>query len=335
MTTADGEVLEIRCGSDQTVVDAAAAAGFSLPSLCHQGTCGSCRATVTSGDYQLGSHSPEALPPDRGRDVLLCRTVPCGPITVDLPYDHGRILMGGIPTHTATIADLRVVARETVRLDLQLDPDEDGTLGSQFDAGQFAQLEIPGRDVKRSYSLCNTGNWEGRLEFLIRLRAGGDFSSYLRDEARVGDRLVVHGPQGAFGLHETGLNPRWFVAGGTGLGPLLSMVRRMAEWQDPQPARLLLGVNEESDVLGRAELDEIRMLLPDFTYDISVWRPTSAWSGHVGTPLDLLRRDLPSTPVLPDLYVCGPPALIDSVIEIATTHGITEDHIFYERYLPN
>ncbi|SHF85181.1 FAD-binding oxidoreductase [Streptoalloteichus hindustanus] len=335
LTTADGETLDITCGNDQTVVDAAADSGLWLPSLCRQGTCGSCRGTVKSGEYELGTHNPDALPPGNNRDVLLCRTVPRGPITIDLPYSHDRILLDGIRVHSGKITELSPVTRDVVRLVLHLDPSAEGTPGSQFDAGQFVQLEIPNRDVKRSYSMCNTGNWDGRLEFLIRLRPGGAFSSYLRDEARAGHPLVVHGPQGAFGLHETGLNPRWFIAGGTGLGPLLSMARRMAEWQDPQPARLLLGVNEESDVFGTADLDAIRDQLPDFAYDICVWHPTPTWAGRHGTPAEIVRNDLRTTPAPPDIYVCGPPPLVDSIIETATACGIAENHIFFERYLPN
>ncbi|MFJ6776286.1 2Fe-2S iron-sulfur cluster-binding protein, partial [Kitasatospora sp. NPDC091257] len=142
------------------------------------------------------------------------------------------------------------------------------------------------------------------------------------------------GPQGAFGLHETGLRPRWFVAGGTGLAPLLAMVRRMAEWQDPQPARLLLGVNEPQDVFGLDELASVAAELPGFRYDICVRRPGPDRSGPTGTPADLLAAALPELgTTTPDLYVCGPPPLVDAVLRTAALAGVPSDQIHRERFL--
>ncbi|MFE6286078.1 2Fe-2S iron-sulfur cluster-binding protein [Streptomyces sp. NPDC057877] len=336
LSTSDGERLEFTCAPGQSVLDAAAAAGAALPASCRQGTCGSCHAAVTSGSYEHGACTPQALPPDereRG-EVLLCRTYPRGPLTAALPYAASRILYGGIPKRDSVITALEPAGRGTVRLELRVAPDDDAGEGCQFDPGQFMELQIPGQDAKRAYSLANTGNWEGRLEFFIRLRPGGLFSSYLGERARPGDRITVHGPQGAFGLHETGLRPRWFVAGGTGLAPLLAMVRHMAEWQDPQPARLFLGVNEEEDVFGVPELKAVAAELPGFAHEICVRRPGPSWPGPPATPADLLAAHLPAAPVKPDLYVCGPPPLVDSVTRTATACGVGPDHVFHERFLP-
>lgn len=331
LVTADGQRLEFECAPGQSVLEAAAAAGAALPASCRQGTCGSCHASVVDGRYELGAHSELALPEDRRKrgEVLLCRTFPCGPLSAELPYDGSRILYGGVPERDAVITALDRVARDTVRLELRL---ADGELDCQFEPGQFMELQIPGSDVKRAYSLANTGNWEGRLEFYIRLRPDGVFSTYLREQAQIGHRLRAHGPQGAFGLRETGLRPRWFVAGGTGLAPLLSMVRQMAEWQEPQPARLFLGVNEEADVFGVAELEAVAAELATFTYDICVWRPGPSWPGCQGTPADRVAAELAETSVRPDLYVCGPPPLVDAVTRVAEAAGIPPEQVFHERF---
>ncbi|HEX7660719.1 MAG TPA: 2Fe-2S iron-sulfur cluster binding domain-containing protein [Pseudonocardiaceae bacterium] len=336
LTTTDGERLEFACASGQSVLDAAADAGMTLPASCRQGTCGSCHATVTDGEYELGVCDPRALPADE-RDhqgVLLCQTFPHGCLAAALPYDGSRILYGGIPERQGVITALEPVARETVRLELQVEPDEAAGAGCEFDAGQFMEIQVPGTDAKRAYSLANTGNWEGRLEFFIRLRPGGLFSGYLRDEAKLGARLTVLGPQGAFGLRENGLRPRWFVAGGTGLAPLLAMARRMAEWADPQPARLFLGVNEEADVFGVPELEAVASDLPGFRFDVCVWRPGPAWPGRAVTPADALAAALADEPVRPDIYICGPPPLIDAVMDAATAADVPADHLLYERFLP-
>ncbi|MEU6236772.1 2Fe-2S iron-sulfur cluster binding domain-containing protein [Kitasatospora sp. NPDC047058] len=332
LTTTDGGRLDFTCAPGRSVLEAAAEAGATLPASCRRGTCGSCHATVTGGAYELGAHSGQALPAGEREHggVLLCRTYPSGPLSADLPYEQSRILYGGIPAREAVIAALEPVAHDTVRLELTLDDGPD----CQFDPGQFVELQPPGSDVKRAYSPANTGNWEGRLEFFVRLREGGAFSGYLAHRARPGDRLTVHGPQGAFGLRETGLRPRWFVAGGTGLAPLPAMVRRMAEWQDPQPARLFLGVNEPQDVFGVRELAAVAAELPGFRYDVCVWRPTPEWSGPTGTPADLFAAALTGLAgAAPDVYVCGPLPLVDSVRQAALLAGVPPEQVHRERFL--
>jgi ferredoxin-NADP reductase len=263
--------------------------------------------------------------------VLLCRTYPTGPLEVRLPCDHSRILFGAVPERTATVAAVDLVARDTVRLLLQLGPDAGGGTGIEFDPGQFVEVCRPGGDVRRAYSLANTANWDGLAELYVRLRPGGHFSEYLRG-ARVGDELPVRGPQGAFGLRETGLRPRWFVAGGTGLAPLLSMLRRMAEWAEPYPARLFLGVNDPREVFAVAELDELVAGLPGFRYHISVWRPDDGWSGAVGTPVDAFAAALTDLAEVPDVYVCGPPALVDATRRAATAAGVAADRVIVENF---
>ncbi|MFI2435878.1 2Fe-2S iron-sulfur cluster-binding protein [Streptomyces sp. NPDC018693] len=336
LSTSDGKRLEFGCAPGQSVLEAAAEAGAALPAACRQGTCGSCRATVTEGTYDLGPHSEQALPAEEREagGVLLCRTRPREPLTAGLPYADSRILYGGIPVRAGTLTVLETVARDTVRLELMLAEDEEQGAGFQFDAGQFVELQVPGGAERRAYSLANTGNWEGRVELFVRLRPGGLFSSYLRDRARVGDRIAVHGPQGAFALRETGPRPRWFVAGGTGLAPLLSMARQMAEWRDPQPVRFFLGGNEEGDVFGEAELRAVTAELTDGAYEICVWRPGASWSGVAGTPADRVAEALRTAVELPDVYVCGPPPLVDAVTAAALAAGVPQERVVRERFLP-
>jgi len=338
LATSDGDRLTLCCGPAMTVLQAAEQSGMILPSLCQSGSCGSCVAEVSDGEFLLGSHSEQALgrrpPPGT---TLLCRTYPRSDCTIQLPYESSRIGDSLPAVRSATIARLEQVAHATVRLDLSLVPAADGSPGAEFDAGQVVALQRPGRPWKRVYSLANTSNWEGSLELYIRLQPNGLFSTYLAEEASVGDALIVHGPQGAFGLHENGIRPRWFVGGGTGIAPLLSMLRRMEEWGDPQPARLYAGFNDEEEVFGTDLFNELSAGLPDFRSEICLWKPSSGsgWSGYVGTPVDALARDLAGEQEAPDVYVCGPPALIDAAADALTAHGVPATQIFSKRITPN
>jgi NAD(P)H-flavin reductase/ferredoxin len=334
ITTSDGVRLKLEVPDGSSVVEAAAADGLILPSQCGQGTCGTCHATAR-GAYRLGPHSPAALPPEQEAigGVLLCRTYPLGSVDVQVGYARSRIIEGGIAQREGTVISVAPVARDTVWLRLQLAPDDAAGAGVEFEPGQFMELQLPGDERRRAYSLANTANWDGEVEFLVRLHPGGYFSEFLR-RARPGDPVVAHGPLGAFGLRESGMRPRWFVAGGTGLAPVMSMLRRMAEWGEPQPARLFLGVTEPVDRPELSALEELSAQLPRFELDVCAWRPDDAWTGPVGTPADLLAKALAAGGSAPDVYVCGPPALVDAVQRVGREAGLPEEQVVTERLLP-
>ena len=336
LATRDGEHLQFDCGPGQTVIEAAEAASITLPSQCRQGSCGACHAHVTAGDFVLGEHSPSALPANGGAHeaILMCRTEARSDLEIALPYDHGRIQFHAIAERNAHIAELETVATNTLRLILKLEPDDEFGSAAEFEPGQFMELGIPGSDVRRAYSLANTPNWDGELEFLIRLQAGGRFSSFLRERAQPEMRLTVRGPLGAFGIDDASLRPRWFVAGGTGLAPILALLRRMAEYQEMHDARLFFGVNHEDELFALDELDRIASTLPQLRVTPCVWKPRAAWSGFTGTPAEALQLALQEADTQPDLYLCGPPPLLDAAEAAARAHGIPAPQIFSERFMP-
>ena len=336
LITRDGNQLRFDCADDQNILEAAANAHIVLPAQCGQGSCGTCYADVTHGDFTLGQYNPSALPAEDKEKggTLLCRTFPHSDLCISLPFDHDRILIGEIKIRNAEIIAIETVGENTLRLELCLAQDEDGGRLAEFEPGQFMELEVPGLDIKRAYSLSNTGNWEGRLEFLIRLQSGGVFSTWLKEQAAVGQVLFVHGPKGAFGLYESGLRPRWFLAGGTGLAPMISMLRRMAEFQEPHPARLYFGANRVEDLFFQTELKALQVELPQLQVIYCVWKPEDNWEGFRGTPVDALAQDLADATVMPDIYLCGPPALIDAAEATARTHGVPDKQVLSERFLP-
>ena len=170
------------------------------------------------------------------------------------------------------------------------------------------------------------------------LQAGADPAQSIKlylEQATTGTILTVRGPQGGFTLQDNGLKPRWFVAGGTGLAPLLSMLRRMAEWQEPHPVRLYLGVNRTDDLFGETLLAELQNSLPALQIIRCVWQPGADWTGFCGTPADALAQDLPAGGgEQPDIYICGPSALVSAAEEQARARGIPDGSLFSERFLP-
>jgi NAD(P)H-flavin reductase/ferredoxin len=333
LTTRDGHELTFSCPDGGDVISAGEKASILLPSLCKDGGCGACLGYCADGDYMLGSHNAGVLSEEaaaRG-DVLLCRTYPQSDLRITAPYDYAHIQFGRQDARRAVITGLEAIAERTIRLCLSWQ-DEAGGKAVEFEPGQCMELEIPGTGIRRTYSLANTGNWQGEMEFLIRLQPEGRFSTYLSQQAEIGQVLDVYGPKGAFGLQSDSFNPAIFIAGGTGLAPFLSILRRMAEWGEDRATHLLFGVNRESELFYLDELQRLQRQLPGLTMTPCVWKPESSGSGFSGTPADALEHYLLDQPGDYDVYLCGPPLLVAAAKGVAVRQGIDEQRIFAENF---
>jgi NAD(P)H-flavin reductase len=263
---------------------------------------------------------------------LLCRTHAHSDLHITAPYNANQIQSKQQTPRAAQIISIELIAERTTRLILQLLPDPQHGVGFEFECGQFVELDIPALNLKRAYSIANAPNWTGRLEFLIRLQAHGQFSGYLQQTAKAGDYLQVIGPSGNFGVQEQSLAPRCFVAGGTGLAPFLSILQRMAEWVEDHPTELLIGVNNEQEIFCQTELTVLAAAMPQLHIEYCVWKPSENWTGFCGTPADALRTYLANTDVLSDVFLCGPPLLVEAATRVAIDAGINPERIFCERF---
>nr|WP_294544212.1 FAD-binding oxidoreductase [uncultured Rhodopila sp.] len=268
--------------------------------------------------------------------VLLCQTFPRSPLHLKLPYTYDRISFGQIRQEwAADIAVCDKVSSNVVRLVLRtLDARSGAPVAMPFFPGQFVDIEVPGQHATRSYSMATIPG-SAELEFFIRILPGGLFSEYLTRRADIGQRLTLRGPSGAFGLHENGLRPRFFVAGGTGLSPVLSMVRHMGQERHPQPAALLFGVTHEHELFYHKELLSLAKDMPNLSVHISIMQPTDSWSGQRGTVVDALREQLDVANIAPDIYLCGPPGMIEATMAVGSARGIPENQIYSEKFLPS
>lgn len=330
LVSRDGAEIRFPCAQEQNVLGAAEAAGYFLPAMCHEGTCGLCHARVTAGQYTMGAHNPAMLRSDLAGEVLLCRCVPDENVTVALPYNEAQILRQKVPVRQAAIESMAPAWENAVALTLRLLPDAEHGAAVEFSPGQYMELTIPGTETRRAYSLANLPNWEGRLDFLIRLQPGGAFSSYLRERAQVGDVLTVRGPSGNFVLDETSARPRCFVGGGCGLAPILSMLRHLGEFQDSQPTHLIFGANREAEMVPAAEVEAVSAALPQLGVTLAVTTPENGWCGFSGTAPAALESFLDKSDGPVDIYACGPPKMLEAIEALITRRG-RGDRVIAER----
>jgi hypothetical protein len=161
--------------------------------------------------------------PERSIERTLgCQATPCSDVVVE-PVK--KVEDDGVARHplrdfTGTVAVLEDVARETRRLVVELDEP------MEFDAGQYAEISVPGTKVARQYSMASPPSQTRRLEFHIRRTPGGIATDgWVFASLTEGDRVELKGPLGEFGLNVAQHEPAILIGGGTGLAPLKSIVQ--------------------------------------------------------------------------------------------------------------
>jgi len=333
--TQDGETVSFECRSDEDVISAGLRQDVYLMASCREGGCATCKGFCAEGDYVMGKFSSQALPSEEEEagEVLLCRCYPTTDIEVEVPYTYDRISFS--PENLAfpaEIVELAQISSNVVKLQLRRTGHNKQI---KLASGQFFDLEIPNTTTTRSFSPANISNNQGEMEFLIRVLPDGKFSNYLKNDAQVGQLINVKGPCGIFGLKENGFTPRYFVAGGTGLAPILSMVRHMQSWDEPQKSVIYFGVNTEEEVFYADELKALTEQMKNLTVKICVWKASESWWGEKGSVVDILRRDLQGMGVKPDLYLCGPPGMVDATFAVCAEVGIAKEQVYLEKFLPS
>ncbi|ORA31633.1 benzoate 1,2-dioxygenase electron transfer component BenC [Mycobacterium aquaticum] len=321
----DGVTRFITCRDDQTVADASYRQRINIPLDCRDGACGTCKALCESGSYDGGSYISDALSDDEAAAgyVLPCCMKPSSDLVLQIA-GTSDVAKTQAARYTGTLVALDRLSASTIRFAVDI-PNRSELA---FLPGQYVNITVPGSGETRSYSFANAPH-DDRLTFLVKLSPGGLMSEYLAQRAAVGDEITFTGPHGSFFLREAD-RPVLMLAGGTGLAPILSMLRTLAAAGSHRKIHLIYGVKSDADVVETAALTEIAGTLPGFTWEHCVSDPasTAANKGRVMTlmrPEQLYHGDVA-------VYLCGPPAMVDSVRGHIAGFGIDVSGFFYEKF---
>lgn len=325
LTFEDGVTRFINCDDDELVADAAYRARVNIPLDCRDGACGTCKAFCDSGTYDAGYYIDDALSEDEAAAgyCLPCQMTPESDLVLQIS-GTSALAKTGADTHTARVVAVDKHSDTTAGFTIEVD--NRGALA--FLPGQYVNVEIPGTDATRSYSFSN-GPDSAELTFLVRLLERGAMSDYLRHRAQVGDSLTFTGPRGSFYLRDV-TRPVLLLAGGTGLAPILAILESMRAKGVEQPVRLIFGATTDADLVELDRLDGFARDLADFRYDCCVADPasTAAKKGYVTsyfTDEHLRGGDV-------DLYLCGPPPMVEAVRTHLQQVGVTPANFHYEKF---
>jgi len=306
----------------QRLLEAARDAGAWLPFECGWGSCSSCKTTLVSGLVEsLLPDAPAISDRDarRGR-ILLCQSsaltdVILRPLRVDDSAPAGR--------HTRRLAGrvecLTKVGPSLFELRINVGSPLD------FRAGQFAILEN-GDGLRRCYSLAGTAG-ESTARFVFKCYEGRPMSTWL-STCLVGDSLTVEVPYGDVWLRP-GQRGMLMIAGGTGISAIISLVREAATSHRTRELTVLYGARSAAEL---ALLTELRGLVDAHG---SARLVAMAEEGPTEAPVESGRV----TDVLAqltvndhDVYLAGPPAMVDAVDILLEERGVQRDRLFVDRF---
>ena len=317
---------------NQSILETLLRAGVWMPSSCNQGTCGTCKLQVLAGQVDHGDSPLDTLTPDeRAAGLALgCQARPCTDTTVAL---RGTATRSTHPLRDlrATVTAVTEVARDTRRILLGLDEP------LAFRPGQCVELAVPQSGQRRQYSLANCEGEDAVLELHVRRVDGGlATDAWLCRSLAVGDRVDVTGPLGDFHLADEPDDegePMVLIGGGTGLAPLMGIVRTALARRPDRVVILYHGVRAEEDLYGGEVFDELAARHPGFQF---VQVLSDAPDDH------LYRKGFPTDAFLEDVtaargwsgWLCGPPALVEAGVRAFKRRRMAPRLIHREKFTP-
>ena len=207
-------------------------------------------------------------------------------------------------------------------------------------AGQHYDIRLTAPDgyqTQRSYSIASEPEQQGSIELTVERIDDGEVSPYLHDVVQLKDEIELRGPIGGYFIWDVALGgPLLLVGGGSGVVPLMAMLRHRAAQHSTVPARILYSSRTAEDVIYRDELDAMAAADAAFEPFYTFTRqPPAGWTGYrrridatmlaeVMRPFDRRAR----------VYVCGPTLLVEAVANALVQMELPIEQIRTERFGP-
>jgi len=329
-----GKSITVMGESSQNLLKVALENGINWPHNCRVGSCGTCRCKLVSGQIKPLNDFSYVLTGEELDDgyILACQTMLRSDIEVEVKLEDQpsgraaiRKLMGKIARATELTHDILDVGIEL-----------DGTLNDYL-PGQYAEITVPGViEQPRSYSFSRAPSHEkpNEVSFFIRRVPNGELTEWLNAENRVGHRVTLEGPHGTFYLRDA-KGPILLVAGGSGLAPIRALLQQIEEEGLENDITLIFGARTQKDLYC---LDEIEKLAANvkgkfkFLPVLSIEKPGNGWAGATGHCPDAITAEM-FDPSSSNVYLCGPPVMIDAAVARLKSMGLEDSHIFFDKFL--
>ena len=207
--------------------------------------------------------------------------------------------------------------------------------------GQHLDLRLTAADgysVERSYSIASEPERADEIEITVERIDDGEVSPFLDDVVVVGDRIEVRGPIGGYFVWEVALGgPLLLVAGGSGVVPLMAMLRHRSRVASRVPTRLLFSSRHPEEIIYREELDRLASNADGLEVFHTLTRSQPpGWSGF-SRRIDerMLAEVLEPLGISARAYLCGPTSLVETAANALVRLGLPPDRVRTERFGPS
>jgi CDP-4-dehydro-6-deoxyglucose reductase len=323
-----GAVFTVNEG--ESVLTAALRQGVMLPYSCKNGTCGSCKGQLETGEVHYPFHPPMALSREEigeGR-ALFCQAEPIENLVIHVrEIEAVRDIQ--IRKMPARVVEKTLLSPDVMQLKIKLP----NAQRLQFLAGQY--LEILLADGKRrAFSIASAPQSEDEIELHIRHVEGGGFTGWVFDELNERDILRLEAPLGTFFVRNDQTDrPMVMMGGGTGFAPLKSMIEDLLAHNDKRPLHLFWGVRSQNDLYMHEQALQWAEQHEHIQYTSALTDPrddqkSDSFKGFVHAAVLAQYSDLSGF----DIYMSGPPAMIDTGRAAFIEGGAQKRRIFFDSF---
>jgi len=314
-----------RAEPGETLLNAALRQDVRLPYGCRNGDCGSCRVRIIEGEVDYPQGRPDLLSREPADSCLTC----CAEARSDLRIAAHEIQSLSelqprmMPCRVQRIEQLTA---DVIRVWLKL-PDNQRL---QFLAGQYLDFVLQDGS-RRAFSIANAPHDDEFIELHIRLVQGGSFTDWVFHQMREKAILRIEAPLGSFVFDHDSDRPVLFVAGGTGFAPIKGQIEEALHHGCSRPMTLYWGARDQADLyLGRLPREWTERH-PNLRFVPVLSEPAADWQGRSGWVHTAVIADHPDLSGF-DLYMAGPPAMIQAGREAFLAAGSRADRMFSDSF---
>ena len=314
----------------ESVLNAALRQGVMLPYSCKNGTCGSCKGLLESGEVHYPFHPPLALSREEIGEgfALLCQAEPTGDLVIKA-REIEAVRDIHIRKMPARVIEKTLLAPEIMRIKIKLP----NAQRLQFLAGQYLEILLPD-GKRRAFSIASPPQCEDEIELHIRHVDGGGFTGWIFDEMKERAILRLEAPLGTFFIRNDKLErPMILMGGGTGFAPLKSMLEDLLSHQDKRPAHLFWGAGSRDELYMHETAQQWAEENEHIQYSTALLKDsdadtTGSFNGFVHEAVLQKYADLSKF----DIYMSGPPAMIDASRSAFLQNGAEKRRIFFDSF---
>lgn len=323
------------CDQMDTITRSGLKAGLGMPYECNSGGCGTCRFELVEGEVDnLYPEAPVLTERDRKRGrQLACQSRPKGDVTIRqrlediyrplLPPRRQAFEFAGASAVTHDISEFKFHS---------LQP-------HAFLPGQYALLYLDGVPAPRAYSMSNIADGKNTAwEFQIRKKPGGAATTALFERLRPGASVQIDGPYGHAYLREDSPRDVTCVAGGSGISPMLSIVRGIAASpkMKNRTVHFFMGGRAPRDICGEKELRALPGFGKTIHFHPAISEPgletTGNWSGSFGLIHEVVAKMHGDRMSEFEWYFAGPPPMVNAMADVLRISGVKPEQQHFDRY---